>query len=155
MAATFRNFDRDEKTLPRLIDSRSLRGERTSPMQEERMAALNIPESDREMLRWPFNRIHSGQAAAYREWDARVRYTDEEFQQWLGEKGRAHLEKLDRKPTRPRVMANLRGNLHARAWPHQTIVLLARGEVTKKAEPLDRFLSALTPEHAPKDTGNR
>ena len=155
MAATFRNFDRDEKTLSQAhwIRDRFVANERAR-LRDERMAALNIPESDREMLRWPLNRNHSGQAAAYREWDARVRYTDEEFQQWLGEKGRAHLAKLnheankaasDGEPPRATFM------LDESATPRPSF-LLARGEVTKKADAASiRLPLALTHGILPED----
>ncbi len=152
LASIFRNIDREEKPLSpaHWTLERWLR-QRRAALREERMAALQIPASDRELLRFTLNRNHSGQAAAYREWDAKLKFTDEDFAQWLGEAGRAHwAELLDAAGKIPNPERGL-FFLDSSATPLPSY-LMARGDVSKKAEPVQfGFLSVLTHERMPED----
>jgi hypothetical protein len=157
MDSVFRNIDREEKPLSpaHWIYDRWLQ-RKQSELREQKMAALPISEDDRELLRFPLNPNNSGQKAAYRDWDDKLKTTDAEFQEWLGQAGRAEMTKLKK------AVAEAEGNL--RRAPTRGLVfvdsgaqplpsfLLGRGDVNKKVEPVEfGFLTALLKEKSPED----
>jgi hypothetical protein len=157
MDAVFRNIDREEKPLSpaHWLYDRWLQSKQ-SRLREQKMAALPISEDDRELLRFPLNPNNSGQKAAYRDWDDKLKTTDAEFQQWLGEAGRTEMAKLKQAvadaearlghaPTRGLAFVD------SGAAPLPSF-LLARGDVTKKVEPVEfGFLTALLKDKTPED----
>ncbi|HKA01983.1 MAG TPA: DUF1553 domain-containing protein, partial [Candidatus Solibacter sp.] len=127
-----------------------------SQLREQKMAALPISEDDRELLRFPLNPNNSGQKAAYRDWDGKLKTSQAEFAEWVGETGRAEIAKLKqavaeaetrlgRAPTRGLAFVD------SGATPLPSF-LLARGDVTKKVEPVEfGFLTALLKDRTPED----
>jgi hypothetical protein len=157
MDAVFRNIDREEKPLSpaHWVYDRWLQ-QKKSQLREQKMAALPISEDDRELLRFPLNPNNSGQKAAYRDWDDKLKTTDAEFQEWLGEAGRAELAKLKQgvaEAEAPLGHAPAKGLffVDSGAAPLPSF-LLARGDVTKKLEPVEfGFLTALLKDKTPED----
>ena len=155
--AVFRNIDREEKPLsPAHWRYDRWVQRKQSQLREQKMAALPISEDDRELLRFPLNPNNSGQKAAYRDWDDKLKTTDAEFREWLGEAGRAQLAVL--KQTVAEAETRL-GHAPATglvfvdsgATPLPSF-LLARGDVTKKVEPVEfGFLTALLKDKTPED----
>ena len=157
MDAVFRNIDREEKPLSpaHYLYDRWLQ-QKQAQLREQKMAALPISEDDRELLRFPLNPNNSGQKAAYRDWDDKLKTTDAEFRAWLGPAGRAEMAKLKKSladaearlghvPTRGLVFVD------SGAVPLPSF-LLARGDVNKKVEPVEfGFLTVLLRGKTPED----
>jgi hypothetical protein len=157
MAAIFRNIDREIKPLSQAhwIYDRWLK-RKQAQLREEKMEALHIPDDDRDLLRYPLRSNNSGQKAAYRDWDGKLKYTEEEFSAWLGEEGRAERMKLRQ------AVVEAEGRLggtpekatffvDSSAQPVPSFLLM-RGEVTRKQEPVQfGFLSVMLNGKSPED----
>jgi hypothetical protein len=149
MAAIFRNIDREVKPLsqPHWMYDRWLK-RKQAQLREENMEALHIPEDDRDLLRYPLRSNNSGQKAAYRDWNAKLKSTEEEFSAWLGEAGRAERAKLlqavaDAESRLGSAPEKATFFVDSSAQPAPSY-LLSRGEVMRKQEPVQfGFLSVL------------
>jgi hypothetical protein len=157
LTAIFRNIDREVKPLsqPHWMYDRWLK-RKQAQLREEKMEALHIPEDDRDLLRYPLRSNNSGQKAAYRDWEAKLKYPEEEFSAWLGEAGRAERAKL------LKSVADAEGRLGAAPEKATFFVdssaqpapsyLLSRGEVTRKQEPVQfGFLSVMLNGETPEE----
>ena len=120
------------------------------------MQALNIPDDDRDLLRYPLRNNNSGQKAAYRDWEPKLKVSDEEFSEWLGESGRAERAKLQQAVSE--AEARLGGAPEKATFfvdsgsAPQPSYLLARGEVTRKQELVQfGFLSVMLRDKTPED----
>ncbi len=157
LAAVFRNIDREQKPLSQAhwLYNRWLKRQQAQ-IREERMEALHIPEDDRDMLRFPLRSNNSGQKAAYRDWEPKLKYTEEEFSAWLSDAARAERTKLQEAVTASEARLggppeNALVFVDSGAEPLPSY-LLARGEVTKKQEAVQfGFLSALLKDKTPED----
>ena len=90
MAATFGTFERLDAPLSQRAREHELwlDGKHVD-MREHMMDLAGVPEEDRILLRGLRRRGNSGQDEAYAQWDHLLQYNEEEFQEWLGEDGRA------------------------------------------------------------------
>jgi hypothetical protein len=161
LAAIFRNIDRDQKPLSpaHWMYDRWLK-RKQAQLREEKMQALNIPEDDRDLLRYPLRSNNSGQKAAYRDWEPKLKVSEEEFSEWLGEQGRAERAKLQRAVSEAEARLGSAPEkatffVDSSSAPAPSY-LLSRGEVTRKQEPVQfGFLSVMLRDKSPEDYRNR
>jgi hypothetical protein len=142
LAATFGTFERREAPLAQ--ERRDLElwlEKKREELRIEKMDRVRVPSYDRVLLLGLRRRDNSSQETAYAEWESRLEFSEEEFQEWLGEDGRAELARLK---------ARAEGQPEDRGWialDRQSTPLrrhfLLRGDVNKKVESVTfGFLSA-------------
>jgi mono/diheme cytochrome c family protein len=142
LAAVFGAIERREAPLSQARRDLELWLEtKREELRIEKMDQVRVPSYDRVLLLGLRRRDNSSQETAYGEWESRLDFSEAEFQEWLGEAGRAELARLQKRAE---------GQPDDRGWialDRQATPLrrhyLARGDVNKKLESVTfGFLSA-------------
>lgn len=98
LTAAFRNFQRKETTLSRPHrDLERWLASKRAALREEKIQQAGIPDEDaRIALRAPLEKNNSGQVFFYKKYDAKLQFTEQEFQSWLTPEDRAAQDRLKR-----------------------------------------------------------
>ena len=142
LAAVFGTIERREAPLSQEKRDLELWLEtKREELRIEKMNQVRVPSYDRVLLLGLRRRDNSSQETAYAEWESRLEFSDEEFQEWLGDRGRAELARLkaraeDEPEDRGWIALDKQGTPVRRHY-------LLRGDVNKKLESVSfGFLSA-------------
>lgn len=145
MAAAFSTCEVDEFALsrPQRELDRFLNDQRRA-WREQKMAALQIPEADRVLLRAKLNPNNSTQRRVYNQWDGKLAGDDAQLRVWMKPAEQQRLKDLEQRNHSHADAGKALAVLDRSASP-ATSWLLERGDVKHKAEEITLgFLQVLT-----------